>query len=232
MRAYFVAGTDTNVGKTTVSAALLSAATLRGLRTGCMKPAESGCLLSEDGELVPQDAVQLLRASNLGQSLEEVCAFRLRAPLAPGVAAQQEGIQICLEQIGLLFAALVRRRPDFVLVEGAGGMLVPLSPGKLVIDIASHLQLPVLIVGRPGLGTINHTLLSIEAAKSRQLRVAGFLFSNPEEGSFADIVASNAEQIRLYSGVPYLGCLPKVMSWSPAYLAEAAGNYLALDSLL
>lgn len=232
MKAYFVTGTDTNIGKTTVSRALLSAATMRGLRTGCMKPVESGCSLSDSAELLPHDTLQLLQATNLGQLVDEACVYRLRDPVAPGIACWQERIQISLDKIELIFASVTERNPDFILMEGAGGMLVPIGQGRMVIDIAAHLQLPVLIVAKPSLGTINHTLLSIEAAQSRGLHVYGFIFCDREDGTAQGTTASNANHITLHTGVPYLGCLPKLMQWSTNFLAEAAERNLLLDFLL
>lgn len=231
MRAFFVTGTDTGVGKTTVATAVLAAASARGLRTGCMKPAESGCARNANGELMPADALALRAASNMGQALESVCLYRFAAPVAPGVAADQCGEEISIERIKAGFAALAAEQPDVALVEGAGGLLVPLGRGVMVADLAQSLDIPLLVVGRPGLGTINHTLLTIEVARARGIDVAGFIFSAHAADMDEAAMRVNGVEIEKASGVRSLGCLPWVAVSSTHALAQAAERGLALDLL-
>jgi len=219
---YFVTGTDTGVGKTTVTLSLIAAARQRGMRAACMKPVESGCRLTPDGGLIPEDAVALAGMANAGQGLDEVCLYRYREPLAPGVAAERAGQPIDFDRILTGFADLARRQPDVVFVEGAGGMLVPLCDDRMIIDIAAALRIPVLLVCRPGLGTINHSLLSIEAAHRRDLELRGYVFSAGEGEVSAPAMERNAIEITRASRVPYLGCVPRISAWSEDDLLTAS----------
>lgn len=226
MNAYFVTGTDTGVGKTTVSCALLAAAAQSGLRAIGMKPAESGCQRSPQGDLIPDDARRLLAASNIELTLDEICLYRFAAPLAPAVAAQRTHTPIEVDQIGRMFNEIRQHQPDLTLVEGAGGLLVPFAENVLAADIASLLDLPLLVVARPGLGTINHTLLTLESARNRGLTMAGFIFSCSEPGIDLEFAASNAAEIRKVSNVPFLGLLPFISSLSLDTLAQAGAPLL------
>lgn len=230
--AYFVTGTDTGVGKTTLSRALLAAATERGLRTRCFKPAESGCTRGPDGMLVPRDADSLWEATDRGQPRESACLYRFEEPVAPGVAATRLGTSIDLGAVARAFASIRADGPDFLLVEGAGGLLVPLGGGKSIADLAVLLGLPLLIVARPSLGTINHTLLTIEAARARGLLVQGVIFSCGAADVERDAAASNAAEIQAGSGVPVLGTLPNQSDLSVTGLAVAIESEPGLAGLL
>lgn len=232
MRAYFVTGTDTGVGKTTVAAALLGVATARGLRTRCMKPAESGCERGEDGSLVPRDAYALWAATDRAQDREDVVVYRFEEPVAPGVAAARAGVEVSLERIRERFRTICEDGPDFALVEGAGGLLVPLGRGKMVADLVCMLELPLIVVARPSLGTINHSLLTIEAARARGIEVAAVVFSASSGEIEQAAVTSNAEEIGRAGNVPVLGCLPHVPGADMRALAHAAEYSLMLDRLL
>ncbi|HET6613748.1 MAG TPA: dethiobiotin synthase [Kofleriaceae bacterium] len=206
---YFVTGTDTGVGKTTVAAALLGAAVARGLRASCMKPAESGCGTDDRGALVPLDALALWRAAGAIAALEEVCPYRFAAPVAPAVAAARAGQPIELSRITAAAARLTADDPDLFIAEGAGGLMVPYGPGIQASDLARALELPLLVVARDSLGTINHTLLTIDAARQRGLTVAGVILNNvghtsPEDRADQD----NAATIARESGVAVLGQVP------------------------
>lgn len=232
MKAYFVTGTDTGVGKTTVGAAVLAAATARGLRTRCLKPAESGCERTGDGVLVPVDGRALWAATDGEQAPESVVVYAFEEPVAPGVAAEREGVEIRFEPVRQRFDELCATHPDLVLVEGAGGLLVPLGQGRSIADLVQFLSLPLLVVARPGLGTINHTLLTIEAARARGLAVEAVIFSASTRDAEATAVKSNAEEIQRASGIPVLGCLPHLSALEPADLGQAAESSLDLDLLL
>ncbi len=217
--AFFVTGTDTGVGKTTVACALLTAATRRGIATQAFKPAESGCQRQDDGSLLAADAAALWHAGNHSQDRDSVCLYRFAQPVAPGVAAAAEGTAISVpsiaEHIARHRAELERRCPahtsSLTLVEGAGGILVPLGPWATIADLAVALALPLVIVARPGLGTINHTLLTIEAARTRRLPVAAVIFNRVHAGAEdPELIAENMRQIERGSGVRVLGCLPYI----------------------
>lgn len=229
---YFVTGTDTGVGKTTVSQALLAAATARGLRTRCCKPAESGCARSVDGRLIPRDAEALWTATNRAQPAESACLYRFEEPVAPGVAAERAGQSIDLAAIVRHVRALSESRPDVLLVEGAGGLLVPLGAGRTIADLAMVLAFPLLIVARPGLGTINHTLLTIEAARTRGLAIRGIIFSAPNAETDVAAMVSNQSEIQKASGVSVLGALPYLPDAPLHVLAQAVESRPGLASLL
>jgi dethiobiotin synthetase len=166
---YFVTGTDTGVGKTWVACRLAELARAKGLRCGVLKPAESG---------TGGDAAKLLKASGCPLPLSLVRPYAFKAPLAPAVAAAQEHRRLSLGRVLKAFKA-VQEASDFMLVEGAGGLLVPYAPGLDGAGLAKALGLPLLIVARRGLGTINHSLLTLEAARRRGLKVAALVLSGP-----------------------------------------------------
>lgn len=232
MKAYFVTGTDTGVGKTTVAVALLAAATARGWRTRCLKPAESGCRRGADGALVPEDGRALWAATDRQQVRDEAVVYGFEEPVAPGVAAERSGTVISLERIEQRCQEIRAGEPDLFVVEGAGGLLVPMGQGRMVADLAQRLGLPLLVVARPGLGTINHTLLTIEAARSRGIQLAGVVFSASGGDVDASAAESNAAEIEKASAVPVLGCLPHVAGAAGDALARAAESTLRLDLLL
>lgn len=192
----FVGGTDTEVGKT-YAAALLAADLHRdGQRVGVYKPAASGCL-ERDGERVSEDALALWQAAGRPRSLGEVCPQRFLAPLAPNVAARQEGRTVD--------AGLLRRgvdawaEADVLIVEGAGGIMSPLSDEYLNLDLAVDLGYPLLLVAANRLGVINHTLLSLEVAQGRGLRVAGVLLNDVQPAGDASR-ARNLAELRRWAG--------------------------------
>lgn len=226
MSAYFVTGTDTNVGKTTFACALLAAAARAGLRGIGIKPAESGCERQEDGQLMPADALALHTASSLKIPLDETCPYRFTEPVAPSVAARHARTTIELDRIGQVYDRVSSLSPDLLLVEGAGGLLVPFAEGVLTTDIARHLNLPLLVVARPGLGTINHTSLTLEVARTRGLTVAGFAFSCTRPDSNPDFIASNVAEIHKIQRAPFLGILPFVVDQTLPTLATAGAPLL------
>ena len=207
MKAYFITGTDTGVGKTVVTGAIAAALAAKGLSVGVMKPCESGCA-EMDGELVPADALFLRDMAGCDDALDAICPYRLRTALAPGVAAKREGIVIDPARIEALFAAACRRH-DIVLVEGAGGLLVPVTDRLLTIDLVRLLALPLIIVGRLSLGTINHTLLTVREAQRAGLVIAGIILSQTSQvHGLAE--QTNPEVLCRFTDVPLLGIMPFV----------------------
>lgn len=203
MRGLFVTGTDTGVGKTEVAAALVAGWRAAGLDVGAMKPAQSGL---EEG--VPSDADRLRAAAGGGDPLELVCPYALHAPLAPGVAARLEGVEIDVGRILGAARALAARHAALV-VEGAGGLLVPLAEGATYADLAVLLRLPVLVVARAGLGTVNHAALTCEALRARGLEVAGVVLNRPAPAEDPSEPHNPAEIERL-TGARVLATLPHV----------------------
>ncbi len=203
MRGLFVTATDTGVGKTEVACAILRDARRRGVDVVGMKPAQSGAVAGE-----PSDAERLRDASDRVEAIEAVCPHSFAAPLAPAVAARLEGKEISLARIVDAARALAARHAA-VLVEGAGGLLVPLTRRETYADLASALALPVLVVARAGLGTVNHTALTIEALRRRGLAVAGIAL-NRTSAEDDPSVPYNAHEIARLTGLEPIAVLPFV----------------------
>jgi len=205
MRGVFVAGTDTDAGKTVVAAALVAA-----LGARYWKPVQSGLR-----DLPGGDSAEVARLTGRDPGDFPPPAYAFQAPLAPDQAAALEGARIDPGRIVLPGEGLV--------VEGAGGLLVPLDGATLMIDLARRLGLPVVLAARTGLGTINHTLLSLEALARRAMPVAGVVFSGPDH-------PANLDAVRRLGGVPILGRIPPLDPLTPAALAAAAAR-LDLEGL-
>lgn len=169
-RGIFVTGTGTGVGKSIVAASICAALANRGERVAAFKPAVSG--LDEPLEPWPRDHELLAAAASAGQSADEVAPYRFGPAVSPHLAAETVGIEVEPDRLRSC-AEAAAGHGDVLIVEGVGGLLVPLSPSYLVRDFAVDVDLPVLIAASPGLGTINHTLLSIESALAAGLGVAG-----------------------------------------------------------
>jgi dethiobiotin synthetase len=205
VRGVFVTGTDTGVGKTVVTAALCLALRRRGLDAGVVKPVQSGNRAADpDG-----DAMLLKRWVGLSEEPEEIAPYSFAQPLAPLVAARLEGRPLDLEEVGARMRALARRH-ELCLVEGAGGLVVPMGPGWTVADLAAALALPLLVVARAGLGTVNHTLLTVREARRYGLEVVGVVMneSAPIAPEDDPSLATNAELIESLGGVPVLARVP------------------------
>jgi dethiobiotin synthetase len=198
----FITGTDTGVGKTHITAILAVALRQRELRVGVMKPVETGCPM-ENGQLQPLDSLFLRQISGCTAPQELVTPYTFAEPLAPALAAQHAEQNIDLDHIGECYEQLVNEH-DIVLVEGAGGLLVPLTRDTYFLDLAARLELPILVVARNMLGTINHTTLTVTVAKQR-CQVSGIVLNTLIAGAQDQSQASNAEALRLWGGAPLLG---------------------------
>jgi dethiobiotin synthetase len=208
IKGIFVTGTDTNVGKTWVAAGLTAVLRRWGLKAAYFKPIQSGCP-EEGGRLIPTDARFARQLADLPEPLELLTPVALRLPLAPAVAAEQEGRPVDLDRVAEAVRELVRRY-DFFVIEGAGGLFVPLAGvAFLVLDMVRWLRLPLLVVARAGLGTINHTALTVFGAQQAGLPVAGVVLNRyPERPSLAE--ATNPQVIEAITKVPILGKVPEV----------------------
>jgi dethiobiotin synthetase len=196
----FISGTDTGVGKTFVACSLAALLRELGYSVGVMKPAETGCQ-ERDGELVPEDAVRLKEASGCEEPLEKICPYRLKDPLAPSVAAERSGVTIDIGLVQKLYGEISSKH-DITIVEGAGGLLVPLL--SHYADLAKLLKLPIVVVAANRLGAINHLLLTLEHASCRGLRVLGYVLNHLE--SRPSLAAeTNAEALRFLTAVTCLG---------------------------
>jgi dethiobiotin synthetase len=204
MTRLFVTGTDTDVGKTVVSCALLRAAARQGLQTIGLKPLASGCRREPDGTLLCDDAQALLEASTLPVPLEAFTQYYFEPAIAPGRVADELGIVIDFDYI---HRVLLRISADFLIAEGAGGWYCPVGKKRTIADLAEHLGFPVVIVARTALGTINHTLLTIEAVRRRSLAVAGVILNDAKGDTPEHLIAANRDDIEQYGAVSVLGIL-------------------------
>jgi dethiobiotin synthetase len=178
----FIAGTDTGVGKTVVTAGLVRWARNRSLTAVAVKPVETGCAV-RDGVLFPEDGTFLVAASEGSLSLDDCVPFRFSLPASPARAAAWEGSRLFMANLTEHVRA-VASEVDLTIVEAAGGLMVPIEERLLMIDLIRELGCRVLLVGRTRLGTINHTLLSMEALQNRSIPVSGVILSqsNADEG--------------------------------------------------
>jgi dethiobiotin synthetase len=197
----FVSGTDTGVGKTRVGCELLRTARGRGRQPGAFKPVETG--VGPDG---PLDALALRAAAGCEDPLEDVCPQAFALPAAPSVAARAQGCRVDRAAIRGAFERVCARH-DWVLAEGAGGLRVPIDADLDMVDLASELGLPLLLVARAALGTINHTLLSLEAAERRGLTLLGVIVSHAA-AELPNGDAVNLEALREALGDRLLAELP------------------------
>lgn len=221
----FITATDTGVGKTVVSAALALLLRRRGVNVGVMKPVTSGCI-TRDGNLVSEDAEILAAAADITLS-HDVAPYILRNPVAPSVAAEAEGVRIEFSRILAAFHR-VSDEHDFVIVEGAGGLMVPLAGGLLVADLVKLLSLPLLVVARPDLGTVNHTILTCMTARQLEIDVRGVIVNKfPENPGLAESTAPHL--IDSLSGAPLLGRFPKTTALESAAAAEEIAEWLSVQ---
>jgi dethiobiotin synthetase len=208
VKGVFVTGTDTGVGKTWIAAGLTAVLRRWGLSACYFKPVQRGCP-EENGRLIPTDARFARELAGLAEPLELLTPITLRLPLAPGVAAAREGVAVDLERIARAREELGRRY-DLLVTEGAGGLYVPLKDNEfLVLDMAQWLRLPLIVVARAGLGTINHTALTVKAAQRAGVPVAGVVINRyPERPSLAE--ETNPEVIAALTDTPILGKVPEI----------------------
>lgn len=213
-RGIFVTGTDTGVGKTLIACGLAAWARHRGLDVGVMKPVATGGRWLRDGShrrRVSDDAIQLAQASASHDAWSLINPICFQEPLAPSTAAQRAHTPLHLETVYRAFRIL-RARHDLLIVEGVGGLLVPLTQRLTVADVAQRLGLPLVLVARPGLGTLNHTFLSLHVIRELRLSFAGVVI-NHARPTPRDLMArvaerTNPEVVRRFGRVPVLGSLP------------------------
>ncbi|WP_405155191.1 dethiobiotin synthase [Paenibacillus sp. FSL K6-0108] len=207
IRGLFVTGTDTGVGKTIITGALAAALRAENLNVGVWKPVQSGALLGS-GET---DAERLLQYTGIDEGAEHVASFTFQAPLTPMLAAKQAGVDITLQEI-INAGQPLADRYESKIIEGAGGVAVPLTEDSLVVDLISKLGTPALIVARTGLGTINHTLLTVSYLQQQGIPIVGFILNDGETDEiYSDpSITTNAELIERYCGIPFLGRFPRL----------------------
>jgi dethiobiotin synthetase len=220
---FFVTGTDTEIGKTLVSAALLLALAKTGLRTAGMKPVAAGAEL-RDGVWHNEDVDALMAAASLPCALELVAPYLMRTPAAPHIVAQQEKVSISATHILACYTQLTQQA-DAVIVEGVGGFCVPLNAEITTADMAQQLALPVIMVVGMRLGCINHALLTSQAIAAQGLTLAGWVANTIDDDML--YLKENLIAISDRLSAPLLGCIPRL----PKPSAHAAAEFLNLTIL-
>ncbi len=205
MTSLFITGTDTGIGKTLVGCGIAAALTARGKRVGVLKPAETGCD-RRDGFLYPDDAMRLVGYARSNLPLETACPYRFSPPVAPSVAAAQAGVTIQPERIVEVFQSIAAQH-EVTLVEGAGGLLVPLVDRYSFADLARDLDIPILVVVGSKLGALNHALLTLHCIQTRGLSLAGYILNHPTQTA-DDAIKTNAATLAGLTDAPCRGSIP------------------------
>lgn len=225
----FVTGTDTDVGKTIITAGLAAVMQSLGYKAGVYKPFQSGAV-EKNGFLVSPD---LAYVKKLDFYVETLCTYLLKAPTAPYVAAELEGVSINPAIVAREFQTL-RQACEVVLVEGAGGLMVPVNKETMMADVAKLLDIPLLIVARPNLGTINHTILTINQAKHMGLDIAGVIINRYPEGTNDAAIKTAPRLIEEYTDVDILGIVPNISDFDnvkPGYLINIFINSIDIEKI-
>lgn len=221
---FFITGTDTGVGKTIVTACLLSLYRKHSLNVGIMKPVETG-VDPECSSSANSDAKFLMEIARCDDPLSLVSPIRLKPAASPYQAAKMGNRPINIDAIRQSFHTLAGKYEN-MLVEGAGGLLVPLTFNYLVCDLVRDLGLPLLVVGRNALGTLNHTLLTLRVAKQEGIPVRGVILNRTEPGESNAIEKDHAAIITELSGVPVLGEIPFIGNVSDESFTDERLNLL------
>lgn len=225
----FITGTDTGVGKTVIAAAVIRALHAYGINACGMKPIETGC--HRDGDMLyPSDGMFLKTVAHMDETVNYVTPYCFEAPVAPYVASEMEQKEIDINVIVDGMNILLQRYPA-VVVEGVGGLLAPIRKDYFVLDLIKEMGLPAVVVARPSLGTINHTLLTVGYALKEGIRVSGIImnFSRPPDSTPAE--NTNQLMIKQLSPVPFIGTFPYLDGIGDDTLERAALRHLNTELL-
>ena len=224
-KSIFITATDTDVGKTVVTAAVASCIKSSGRKVSAMKPIQTGTNAQK-----VLDIEFVYRVLGEDYSIDDVCPYRFAEPLSPKLASEISGAEINIKVIISAFRKL-HEKFEHIIVEGAGGIMAPIKKNYFMSDLILDLDIPLIIVARPGLGTINHTLLTIEYAKHRGLNLLGVIINKyPVLPGHAEI--TNPNEISVLSGLPILGIIPDIRKSDiystdqMKFLRENSCNYL------
>ena len=201
---YFVTGTDTEVGKTLVSGALILKLRELGRNAFGFKPVVAGTYQGQNGEYINEDIETLRVASNLPQT-QSICPFVLDTPAAPHIVAKANGIELNVNKLLGSFTG-IQNENDFVVVEGAGGFIVPLNDHESLADFAQKIDLPIIVVVGMKLGCLNHALLTIEAIKTRKMKIAGWVANALAQEM--SLLNENIQSLQDRIDAPFLGTIP------------------------
>lgn len=227
----FITGTDTGVGKTVVSAALVSLLRMRGVDAVPMKPVQTGCR-RQAGQWRAPDLEFCLRMAGLTASRahrRQMAPYCFKPACSPHLAAAIQRRRIEITPVVDAFHAL-QRRHSFVIAEGAGGILAPLNERETMLDLMAALVIPVVLVARPGLGTINHTLLSLRELRRARLTVAGVIFNQTQKKRGGLVERDNIAVIERQGQVRVLGRLPFIVDWNRKLFLSFCGRHF--DTLI
>jgi dethiobiotin synthetase len=222
----FITGTDTEVGKTMIAGAIADWYRRQGRRVGVCKPAATGCVRRREG-LVSEDAEFLAHCADAPFPLDIICPQRFVEPLAPAVAAQRAGLTLDWETIQRSLS-IMSQSSDVIIVEGVGGVMVPMDQKYTVLDMAVWLNLPTIIVARPGLGTINHTLLTVATLRDAGVQVAGVVINRYPADTPPLAEETNPRAIEQWGKVPVLCLVPDEPG---GQLALSPGIRAAIDQV-
>jgi dethiobiotin synthetase len=202
---FFVTGTDTEVGKTLVSGALILKLREQGIKTLGFKPVVAGTYQDFNGAILNEDLETLRIASNLGTDELSLCPYVLHRPAAPHLVAIEQGLQLEMGVIKNAFQS-IQNQTECVVVEGAGGLLIPLNDNEDLGDFAKEISLPIILVVGMKLGCINHALLTYEAIKARHLNIAGWVANTLS--TEMPLLQENIETLKTRIAAPFLGLIP------------------------
>ena len=231
MKNFFITGTDTDVGKSLIACALIQAFAARGYRAAPMKPIAAGTI-KIDGVDMNIDVAALREASGSTAALADINPYCFAEPIAPHLAARHQNVVVEMDVILAAFKRL-NADADTVLVEGAGGFLVPLSMTQSMAEIPAALSLDVILVVGMRLGVLNHALLTVEAIRSRGLTLAGWIANTAVAGASMLAFDENHATLERMISAPLLGTVPHdAHSKNTAERARRASHYLRMDTLL
>lgn len=222
MRSIFIAGTDTGVGKTTIAGALASALMLKGYRVGVMKPISCG------GR---EDAEFLMRCAGVKERMDLINPVYLKHPLSPNVAASIEKKKIDLKKI-MRVLDIFKKKYDTLVIEGCGGLLVPVTEKFFVIDLIPLMKAETILVSRAGLGAINHSLLSLEALRVRKIKPLGIIFNRLTGGPLSIPEQTNPMVVSRIGKVPSLGVFPYMKTCEINCVGKAFLKHIDLKKIL
>jgi dethiobiotin synthetase len=221
---FFVTGTDTEVGKTLVSGALILKLREQGKTVVGFKPVVAGTYQNTNGDVLNEDVEALRIASHLAPGQLELCSYVLDMPAAPHLAAKDMGITLELNAI-MQAISKVQVQTDSLVIEGAGGFLVPLNQYEDLGDFAQQINLPVILVVGMKLGCINHALLTQEAIKARGLKIAGWVANSLS--SEMSLLKENVATLQTRINAPFLGLIPSL----PKALQKADNSPYSIEAL-
>jgi len=205
----FITGTDTHVGKTVLTSLLLAHQRAHDVDAMVMKPVQTGCERNDNGNLIPPDPLYCLRVAGLSEQnvdMDVICPYRFALPASPHLAAAQENQTISMDVILRAYETL-KARHQSVLLEGAGGVFVPLNERETMLDLMRAVGAPVIVAARAGLGTLNHTLLTLAALREAKLDVAGIVLIQSTPEPWGCIEQDNLATLKRMASAPVWGAI-------------------------